>query len=186
MDDSKIVDLYLTRDETAIGYTSEKYGIRLRTLANGIVKDFQTSEECENDTYARAWNTIPPNEPRSYLYAYLAKIIRNISLNCCRDRARLKRNAFICELSEEMEQCIPAPDDNEIRLDEAELKDLINGFLCTLSEEKRIVFLRRYWYLDSVADISRRRAISEGKVKSILFRCRNQLRKYLEKEGYTL
>ena len=111
LDDTKIIDLFFERDETAIRYASEKYGNRLRSLSHSIVKDRQTAEECENDTYMEAWDTIPPHEPRSYLYAFLARIIRHLSLNCCRDRSRLKRSAFICELSAEMEQCLPAPDD---------------------------------------------------------------------------
>lgn len=110
MDDRGIVALYLRRDETAIRQTAEKYGSRLRTLAYRIVNDLQTAEECENDTYMEAWNTIPPHEPSDYFYAFLARITRHISLNRCRDRDRLKRSAFICELSAEMEQCIPAPD----------------------------------------------------------------------------
>ena len=186
MDDNKIVELYLLRDETAIRQTAEKYGSRLRSLAYGIVADSQTAEECENDTYMEAWNRIPPHEPRSYLYAYLARITRHISLNCCRDRSRLKRSAFISELSAEMEQCIPAADDVACRIDDMELRDAINGFLSKLDEEKRNIFIRRYWYLDSVAAISKRFALSESKVKTTLFRCRTRLREHLEKEGYTL
>lgn len=186
LDDNKIVELYLSRDETAIKQTFENYGTRIRSLANNIVKDLQTAEECENGTYLEAWRTIPPHEPRTYLFAFLARITRHISLNICRDRNRLKRSAFICELSTEMEQCIPSPDDTECRIDDIILKDAINNFLATLDEEKRNIFLRRYWFLDSIADISKRYAISESKVKTTLFRCRNQLREYLEKEGYTL
>ena len=186
MDDNGIVELYLLRDETAIRQSAEKYGKRLRSLAYGIAGDRQTAEECENDTYMEAWNTIPPHEPRSYLYAFLARITRHISLNFCRDRNRLKRSAFICELSAEMEQCIPAPDDALCRMDDMALREAINGFLGTLDEEKRNIFVRRYWYLDTVADISKRFALSESKVKTTLFRCRNRLREHLEKEGYTL
>lgn len=186
MDDSKIVALYLLRDEAAIRQTAEKYGSRLRSLAFGIVGDSQTAEECENDTYMEAWSTIPPHEPEGYLYAFLARITRHISLNCCRDRRRLKRSALICELSAEMEQCIPAPDDAACRVDDLVLRDAINGYLGSLNAEKRNIFVRRYWYLDSVAAISKRFSISESKVKTTLFRCRAGLREYLEKEGYTL
>lgn len=186
MDDNGIVELYFLRDKTAIKQTTEKYGSRLRSLAYGIVNDWQTAEECENDTYMTAWNTIPPHEPRSYLYAFLARITRHISLNCCRDRNRLKRSAFICELSAEMEQCIPAPDNADCLIDDMALSDAINEFLSKLDEEKRNIFVRRYWYLDSVAAISKRFALSECKVKTVLFRCRNEFRKHLEKEGYTL
>ena len=186
MDDEKIVDLFWDRDESAIRYTTEKYGERLRFLSYGIVEDMQTAEECENDTYVEAWNAIPPHAPREYLYAFLARITRHISLNCCRERSRLKRSAHICELSAEMEQCIPAPDDVACRIDDLVLGEAINGFLRMLDEEKRNIFVRRYWYLDSIADISTRFALSESKVKTTLFRCRKQLREHLKKEGYTL
>ena len=186
LDDNQIIELYLLRSEEAIRKTAEKYGGRLRSLAHGIVRDQQTAEECENDTYMEAWNTIPPHEPRNHLYTFLAQIARHISLNCCRDRSRLKRSAFICELSAEMEQCIPTPDDIACRIDDMALSNAINGFLGKLDAEKRNIFIRRYWYLDSIADISARFALSQSKVKTTLFRCRSGLRKHLEKEGYTL
>lgn len=186
MDDNSIVELYLQRDETAISRTMEKYGSRLNALTYGMVKDRGTAEECENDTYMEAWNTIPPHEPRTYLYPFLARITRHISLNRCRDRARLKRSALICELSEEMEQCIPAPDDTECRMDAKVLSEAINGFLSGLDAEKRNIFIRRYWYLDPIADISARYGLSQSKVKTTLFRCRSGLREYLEKEGHVL
>ena len=186
MDDAGIVELYLLRNEDAIVQTSAKYGNRLRALAYGIVLDRETAEECENDTYLKAWNSIPPHEPGSYLYAFLARITRHLSLNCCRDRGRLKRSAYFVELTSEMEECIPAPDDMDCRVDDLALSEAINGFLRSLDKEKRCIFIRRYWYLDSIADVSERFAISESKVKSTLFRCRRELRRRLEKEGYTL
>lgn len=186
MEDEKIVELYLRRDESAIDRTAEKYGARLRSLAYGIVMDQQTAEECENDTYLSAWNSIPPHAPKQYFYAFLARIIRNLSLTRCRADHRLKRSAHMEELSREMEQCIPAPDDLQCRLDEMALKQAINGFLDTLQEQKRNVFIRRYWYLDSIEDISKRYGISISKVKTMLFRSRNALREHLIKEGYTL
>lgn len=186
LEDSKIVELYLTRDEAAIKQSAEKYGHRLQTLSYGIVNDHQAAEECENDTYMHAWNSIPPHEPYNYLYAYLARITRHISLNCCRNNNSLKRSAFILELSAELEQCLPAPDNTASHMDEIVLADTINSFLSKLSPEKRNIFIRRYWYLDSVASISKRFTLSESKVKITLFRCRNQLREYLEKEGFTL
>lgn len=186
MEDEKIVELYLRRDETAIDRTAEKYGARLRSLAYGIVMDQQTAEECENDTYLSAWNSIPPHAPKYYFYAFLARITRNLSLSRCRENHRLKRSAHMEELSREMEQCIPTPDDLQCRLDEMALKQAINGFLDTLQEQKRNVFIRRYWYLDSIEDISKRYGISISKVKTMLFRSRNALREHLIKEGYTL
>lgn len=186
MDDYRIVTLYLRRDESAITQTAEKYGPRLRALALGITEDPLTAEECENDTYFSAWNSIPPHEPRSYLYAFLARITRNLSLNCCRERSALKRSAFISQLSAELEQCLPAPDALQCRLDDLVLREAINGFLKTLTPEKRNIFLRRYWHMDSIAAISRRYGLSQSKVKTTLFRSRNQLREYLSKEGYIL
>ena len=186
MDDSLIVDLYLQRDEAAITHTSEKFGSRLRALAYHIVTDHPTAEECENDTYLQAWNSIPPNQPKSYLYAFLARITRHLSLNCCRHRNQLKRSAYIAELSAEMEQCIPAPNDSECQVDDIVLKDAINAFLAQLNEEKRNIFIRRYWYLDSIEDICQRFALSESKVKTTLHRCRIKLRALLINEGFTL
>ena len=186
MEDNRIVDLYLSRDEMAIKQSKEKYGKRLQSLAYGIVDDRQVAEECESDTYLEAWNSIPPHEPRTYLYAFLARITRHVSLNCCRTRSALKRSAFISELSAEMEQCIPAPNDTECKIDEILLREAINGFLARLDEEKRNIFIRRYWYLDSISDISKSFAISKSKVKITLFRCRSQLREYLEQEDYIL
>lgn len=186
MDDREIVALYLSRDETAIQQTAEKYGERLQGLSFGIVGDTQAAEECENDTYLAAWNSIPPHEPGGYLYAFMARIIRHISLDLCRKRDRLKRSAAVCELSAELEQCIPAPDDWQCRLDDMALGEAINGFLTTLSPEKRLVFLRRYWYFDSITEIAKRLALSESKVKTTLYRCRAQMKNYLEKEGYIL
>jgi len=186
MDDNQIIDLYLDRDEAAIEYTSKKYGSRLRHMANAIVEDMSAAEECENDTYLQAWNAIPPHEPRDYLFAFLARITRHIALDFCKNRHRLKRGAFLCELSAEMEQCIPGTDDQDRRIDSIVLCDAINKFLGTLSDEKRNIFVRRYWYMDSVATISRYYGLSQNKVKSILFRSRNQLRAYLAKEGYQL
>ena len=185
MEDELIVELYLSRDEKAVKETAEKYGSHLRSLAYGIVEDSRTAEECENDTYLEAWQNIPPHEPRKYFYAFLARITRHIALNRCRDNKRLKRSAFLCEYTEEMEQCIPAPSDEQNISDE-ELGKAINGFLAELTAEKRNVFIRRYWYMDSIADISKRFAISESKVKTMLFRCRERLREHLKKEGYTL
>ncbi len=186
MDDEKIVELYLNRDESAIGQTTEKYGRKLRALADGIVKDYQTAEECENDTYLAAWNSIPPHEPRSYLYAFLVRIVRHIALNVCRKEGRLKRSAQVCELSRELEECIPASMQGEHQLDDFMLRDAIDEFLSTLSESKRNVFIRRYWYLDSVSEISSRYGYSESMIYTMLHRIRIQFRKYLEKEGFAL
>lgn len=183
MDDRAIVALYWQRNEDALRITEEKYGVRLQALAYGIVGDRQTAEECENDTYLEAWQSIPPHRPEDYFYAFLACITRRNALNRCRERDALKRRGHIMELSAELQQCIPAADDTARCVDELALRQVLNGFLAALSREKRCIFLRRYWYMDSVAEISQRFAISESKVKTTLLRCRRQLRVHLEKEG---
>ena len=169
MDDSGIVELYLKRDEAAIARTSEKYGQRLRSFSLGIGQDLQTAEECENDTYMAAWSSIPPHAPRDYFYAFLARITRHLSLNRCRERSRLKRSALVSELSAELEQCIPGGEDLDRRMDDLALAEAINGFLGALGEEKRNLFLRRYWYEDyeSISEYALKAmgwAVSEGLV----------------------
>lgn len=186
MEDNLIIDMYLARNEDAINCTATKYGKRLNRISSSIIEDLDVADECENDTYLAAWNSIPPNEPREYFYPYLARIIRNISLNICRDRSALKRKAYIAELTNEMEQCIPGNMGVEYVVDEMVLKELLNNFLKNLDKRKRRLFVRRYWYLDSVACISKRYMMSESNVKTTLFRIRNDLRCYLEKEGYSL
>lgn len=186
MDDVEIVGLYLNRDEAAIERTSEKYGQRLRTFSLHIVQDLQVAEECENDTYVAAWNSIPPHTPGDYFYPFLARITRHLSLDRCRERGRLKRSALVSELSAELEQCIPGGEDLDRRMDDRALAEAINGFLGALSQEKRNLFLRRYWYLDSIAAIAKRYGFSQSKVKTTLFRTRNQFRDYLKEEGYDI
>lgn len=184
MEDEKIVELYRTRNEHAIEETAAKYGRRLRDISYGITEDRMTAEECENDAYLEAWNSIPPHNPVDYLYAYLARIVRHLSLDACRRRNRLKRNAHITELTAEMAECIPSPEDASSRLEAWELGEAISRYLRTLNEEKQAVFLRRYWYLDSVESIAQRLGISRSKVKMTLLRCRNGLKQYLKMEGY--
>lgn len=186
MEDEKIVDLYLQRDESAIRYTSEKYGKRLLYIANNILNDLSVSEECENDTYMEAWKAIPPYEPRTYLFAFLARITRHKALDICRKQSRSKRNVILVELTEELEQCIPSPNDTECQMEFTILGEMISKFLRQLPEEHRNVFVCRYWYMDSVANISKKFLFSESKVKIILYRTRNRLRDYLKEEGVLL
>lgn len=182
MQDEEIVELFLQRDEGAIRNCQMQYGTRLRGIAYGIVQDWQAAEECENDTYWEAWRAIPPHEPRSYLFAFLARITRCRAINLCRKDER--RRDMVVALSDEMAACIPGSSDTQAHLDREQLGHAISCFLREQSEEKRNIFLRRYWYLDSVSQIAQRYGIREGKVKMILFRLRSSLREYLKKEGY--
>ncbi len=186
MEDTKIVELYLQRSEMAIAQTAAQYGSRLRSLSYGIVQDHETAEECENDTYLEAWNSIPPNAPHSYFFAFLARIIRHISIDRCRYQQRLCRSAYVQELSTELQACVPGGHDPAEKMEAKVLGQAISAFLRTLPVEARKVFIRRYWYMDSVSEIAKRFCISQSKVKSMLFRSRNTLRIYLKKEGYTL
>lgn len=155
-------------------------------LAYEITQDAQAAEECENDTYQQAWSSIPPHEPYHYFYAFLAHITRHAALNCCRSRNSQKRKASVEELTAELENTIPAQGNTEDVIDDIALKTVLNDFLGSLSEEKRNVFIRRYWYMDSVERIAAGYGMSVSKVKSMLFRCRNDLKERLKKEGYHL
>ena len=186
MDDTQIVSLFLQREESAIRFTAQKYGSRIRQIAFQIVQNPETAEECENDTYLEAWRRIPPNEPRDYLGSFLQKIARNIALNRCIQLSRLKRRAFIYELTDELSQCIPDKETIESRMDQKDLARCINAFLLDLDEGKRNLFIRRYWYLDSIKALSLRFRLSESNVKTTLLRCRKKLRERLEKEDIYL
>lgn len=186
MDDSKIVDLYLSRDEAAIGQTAEKYGFRLRLLANKILNNNESAEECENDTYLQAWKLIPPNEPRTYLFAFLGKIIRHLAIDICRRNSAGKRYGLFCQLTNEMEECIPGSADVEAELEGKALSTCIDRFLQACSEDQRNVFVRRYWYFDTISEICDLYGYSQSKVKTMLFRMRKDLKVHLEKEGYWL
>ena len=186
MDDSKIVDMYLSRDENVISMTSEKYGSRLRSMALRILGDLPSSEECENDTYLKAWGLIPPNEPRTYLFAFLGRITRHLAIDTCRKRSASKRSALLCELTDEMAECIPDKASTESAADSIALKEAVNSFLKSLSSEQRIMFIRRYWYFDSVSDLCSRCGWSQSKVKTSLYRLREKFRNHLEKEGFEI
>ena len=186
MDDNEIVELYLSRDEEAIARTKEKYGERLKIIADNILNDRETAEECENDTYLSAWNLIPPNEPRSYLFSFLGKIVRNLAIDALRKNSRQKREAVVTELTQEMAECIPMQNGIEQEFEANCLAKLIDKFLQGFPKEQQNVFVRRYWYFDPISEICDRYKLSQSKVKSILFRMREKLKSYLEKEGFTV
>lgn len=182
MDDNAIVELYLSRDERAIAATQAKYGARLKAIAAKVCGE-RTAEECENDVYLAAWNSIPPNEPRSYLFAYLARITRGLAVNRLRSELAQKRSADLVELTSEMETCIPSGLEPDKVLEGEELSRAVSAFLLEQPELKRIIFMRRYWFMDSSPEIAKRLGISTGKVRTTLFRLRGKLREYLESEG---
>ncbi len=186
LNDETIVDLYLQKDEKAIFESSKKYGIKLKRISFNIVQNISDAEECENDTYLSAWNSIPPHSPKQYLFSFLAKIIRNLSINLYNKNRAQKRYANIVELTKEMEECIPSPNDEVCKITETELTESISKFLKTLAKEERAVFVTRYWYSEPIKEIANKFGISGSKVKSMLMRTRNKLKKYFESEGLEL
>lgn len=186
MDDRDIIALYFRRAESAIDETAKKYSKYCFNISNNILRNHQDAEECVNDTYIRTWNSIPPTKPNS-LSAYLAKIVRNISLNRIKAQKAQKRGSGEFELAyEELTGIISSPQSVEDMIDEIFLRDLINRWLDTLSPEQRMVFVGRYWYFDSISTISAKMNFSASKTKMLLLRLRNELRKYLESEGVHL
>lgn len=186
MNDEQIVEMYLQRDESAIKYTQAKYGARLRAVSRRIINDQCAAEEVENDAYLKAWESIPPNKPYTALFVYLAKITRNLSLSIVRSKNALKRSAVVVELSEEMEQCIPDKARTEEEFDGKLLSKKISAFLDTKPARNRNIFMRRYWFFDSVESIAERFGMSVNNINVTLHRMRNELREYLEKEGYSI
>ena len=181
MDDSRIIDLYFARNEDAIRHTDDTYGRRLHYLAERIVKNDQDAEESVSDTYMKAWNTIPPHRPK-YFFAYLAKICKNFALDKLDWKAAAKRKAEVVSLTQEMESCIPDTA-REFDVDREELGMILDAFLRTLTPENRMIFMRRYWYMDTVAEIAVRYGISDSAVQMRLSRTRGKLYTYLQKEG---
>lgn len=184
MDDSAIIDLYFDRSETAISETEKKYGPYCYSIAYNILTNQEDAEESVSDTYMAAWNAMPPRRP-SILSTFLGKITRHLSIDRWRSRNAYKRGGGEMVLAlEELEDCIAGGEDVEKTLERKELARLFNGFLSGLPETERCVFLCRYWYLDSIADLEIRFGFSQSKLKSMLHRTRGKLRAELQKGGY--
>lgn len=184
MEDKQIVDLYWSREESAIHETALKYGNYCYSIAYNILQDQQDAEESVNDTYMYAWNTIPPNQP-SVLSTYLGKITRRISIDRWRIRNAKKRGGDEVILAlEELEECISDNHNVELQVQGNELVAAIRHFLDSLPDTERRVFLLRYWYVEPIRDIAMTYGFTQNKVLSMLHRTRSKLRKHLEKEGY--
>lgn len=183
MDDKGIVDLYWCRSETAIVETDRKYGGYCYSIAYNVLANREDSEESVNDTYLAAWNALPPHRP-AILSAFLGKITRRLSINRWKNRSAEKRGGGEIVLAlEELEECVAGGVTVEQAYDRKETAGAVNRFLSTLPDTDRDIFLRRYWCMDSIADIAENFGFSQSKVTSQLHRTRQKLRKQLEKEG---
>ena len=181
MDDNKIIALFFARNQDAIRHTDAAYGRRLFCLAERIVQNDQDAEESVSDTYLETWKVIPPYRPK-YFFAFLASICRHISLNRLDWKLAAKRKADVVSLTEEMELCIPDAS-HERAMRGKEIGQLLDAFLEDLPRDSRMIFLRRYWYADAIAEIALRYGMTESKVKMQLHRTKEKLRVFLEKEG---
>jgi len=185
MEDRQIVELYWSREETAVTESSAKYGGYCYAIAFRILCGREDAEECVNDTWLRAWNAMPPRRPER-LDTFFGRLTRNLSLDRWRSLRAAKRTPDQTALAlEELAECA-APGGVEETLDAAALTASLDRFLASLPREKRVLFLRRYWYLCSVRDIAAQTGRKEAAVAAALFRLRNQLRAHLEKEGFAL
>lgn len=184
MEDAEIINLFNTKDETAISALSQKYGGLCTTVCKNILHNFQDAEECVNEALLKVWETVPPNTP-SFLSAYIAKIAKNIALNRYRLMHREKRGGSEPDTAfEELENFVFTERSVEEEAERKELLEAINGFLEKLPSKKRIIFVRRYWYCDSIADIAASAGMSENNASVTLSRTRDALKKHLQKRGY--
>lgn len=184
MTDEKIIELFFQRNEMAIEETNKKYGAYCFQIANNILNNREDSEECLNDTWMNTWHSIPPTHPQNFKL-FLAKIVRNLSFNKYKAKYSQKRGqGEISLILEELEECIAGQSDIESVFIAEELQNMINRFVCNLSPKEGNVFIRRYFYSDSIKNISKRYDISENHVRVILSRTRNKLKTMLKKEGY--
>ena len=184
MEDQEIVSLYWKRNERAIDETEKKYGKYCYSIAYRILENHEDSEESVNDTYIDAWNSIPPHKPK-LLSAFLGKITRRIAIDKWRNSHAEKRGGGECALAlDELKECITSENSVETDLEKKQLAQAVNDFLRTLSLAERRIFICRYFYMDSVESVCKKFGFSESKVKSVLFRTREKLRIYLQKEGF--
>ncbi|MBQ9794060.1 MAG: sigma-70 family RNA polymerase sigma factor [Clostridia bacterium] len=186
MTDKEIVALYHARDEDAILQTKTKYGRFLLKIAYNILNNDQDSEESVSDTYLAAWNSMPPHRPE-VLSAYLGKLARRISIDLFRKKTREKRagSEYTMSLSE-WEDCLSGGEMPEETLETTLLAEAINRFLRSLPKDARNLFIGRYYYMDPLREVAAYCGMSESKAKSLLFRTRNSLKDYLEKEGFSV
>ena len=185
MDERRIIELFLRRDESALELAQKEYGAGLKRIALAITSDAGVAEECLNDAWLEAWKRIPPNEPYGHLYAFLARIVRCGAINRMERENAQKRSAAMTELTRELEECLPSKVSVENEVETKQLMRSVNDFLRGLPQRRRGIFIRRYWFFDSEKRIAELFGMSLGSVKMTLMRIRKKLWEHLEREGFT-
>ena len=184
VEDTQIIELYWNRNQQAVSESSIKYGAMLARISFGILHSNEDSEECVNDTYLKAWDSIPPQKPGS-LPAYLGRIVRNISINRWHENHTTKRSGATVMLSE-LSECIPSADSVQDEVEADELAAVIIIWLNSLSQDDRVLFLKRYWYSESLNSLADECATTPNKLAGRMYRLRAKLKKTLEMEGISL
>ena len=185
MDDKKIIELFYERSEQAITELSKKYGLLCEKVADNILNNHLDAEECVNDAYLAVWNTIPPQNPDS-LVSYVCRIVRNQAIKKYHENTALKRNSIYDTSLDELEEVLPSSASVEGELEAKEVSAMIDRFLETLDKQSRTMFIRRYWYSDSIEEIALSFKTSKHYISVRLSRIRKALKKYLVKEGVSV
>lgn len=185
MEDKTIIELYWQRKEEAIEETSLKYGALCSYIAKNLLSSHEDCEECVNDTYLAVWNAIPKERPNIFS-AFICRITRNLALKKYEYLSAAKRNPGAITSLEELGECISGTESIESEMEKRQIESTINEFLWQLNPEKRNIFIRRYWYFDTIESICKRTGFTKSKVKSMLYEMRQKLRKRLENEGITV
>lgn len=184
MEDRDIIELYFQRNEKAIESTDKKYGQFCYTIANRILENHHDSEECVNDTWLHAWNTIPPQRPDS-LRLFVGRIARNLAFDKYKQQYRLKRGGGIVTIAlDEIAEIVS--DTEDLELNEKNLMCAVNVFLRSINERDRNIFLNRYFYMKTSKEIAQKYRLKEDNVQKILYRTRTKLKEYLIDKGYQI
>lgn len=184
MNDKNIVRLFFERSQQAITELSQKYGKLCFHIAMNILKCNEDAEECENDTYLKTWESIPPDDPMC-LRAYVSRIVRNLALSKYRYNHRQMRDSHLQVYLSELQDCIPASQDVEASADDT-VNRAIRAFLATQDTTARVLFIQRYFYMESISALSRRFGLKESNISTKLNRTRLKLKQYLERKGVML
>lgn len=186
MKDEDIIELYQKRSEQAIVETERKYGAYCGTIAGRILQSGEDCKECLNDTWLKTWETIPPVIPKIFS-AYIGKITRNLALNMYKKKYAGKRVSERMMVSmEELQDCVSDKDSVESKIEEKIVLEKLNAYLGQLPELERKIFVRRYFYMDTMREIADLYEMKESYVKTLLFRTRKKLKEHFQKEGIVL